>query len=93
MFKDSSQYFDEHMDIATSCINFFEESLIPTKTVTIYGNSKLWYCKEVYEQFKRKNAAYTVDEMEFKRVKYAVTSLILSLATWVLLFDGKPVSL
>ena len=72
VFKNSSQSLDEYTDVVTSYINFCEESIIPTKAVTIYGNSKPWYCKEVYEQCKRKNAAYKVDDVEFKRAKYAV---------------------
>ena len=56
----------------TSYISFCEDNIIPTKTVTHYGNDKPWHCKEIYEQCKLKNEAYKVDDAAYKKAKYNI---------------------
>ena len=72
VFKESSQSLDEYADVVTSYISFCEDNIIPTKTVTHYGNDKPWHCKEIYEQCKLKNEAYKVDDAAYKKAKYNI---------------------
>ena len=67
VFSETSQSIDEYADVVTSYISFCEDSVIPTKTVTNYGNDKPWHCKEIYEQCKLKNDAYKVDKDAYKK--------------------------
>ena len=50
-----------------SCV----ESCIPTRTVCVYANDKLWFTKKVKNKLVAKDAAFrSGDGKEFRRAKY-----------------------
>ena len=55
VFTDSSDSIDECVDVVSSYINFCYTTLIPTKTVTLYPNSKPWITKDLKEKITTKH--------------------------------------
>ena len=71
MFRDACQSLDEYTDVVTSYISFCENSVIPTKTVKIFGNSKPWFNSHMYDIAKKKDEAHKNGDMiSKKRAQY-----------------------
>ena len=65
----SSSNIDEQVDTVTSYISFCVDSIIPTKTITIFPNNKPWVTKELKQVLnKKKRVFYTGTEEEKKEV-------------------------
>ena len=55
----------------TAYVSFRVESCIPTQTVCVYANDKLWFTKKVKNKLVAKDAAFrSGDDEEFRRAKY-----------------------
>lgn len=55
VFTDSSDSVDECVDVVSSYINFCYTTIIPTKTVTLYPNSKPWITKDLKDKITAKH--------------------------------------
>ena len=55
LFTNTSDSIDEITDVVSSYINFCHNTLIPTKTVTLYPNSKPWITKELKGKITEKH--------------------------------------
>ena len=59
------------------CINFYEENIIPSKTVTIFPNNKPWVTKELKTIInKKKRIFFSRTEMEKKEINKEVKRAI-----------------
>ncbi len=65
-FKDASADLDELADTVTSYTSFCENKCIPTKTVTIYQNSKPRMSKKIQCKLHEKNLVYKEYKEEMK---------------------------
>lgn len=63
-----SNNISEQVDTISSYISFCVDSIIPSKTVTIFPNNKPWITKELKEILnKKKRVFFTGSELEKKR--------------------------
>ena len=73
VFRDSCDSLDEYTDVVTSYISFCENSVVPTKTVTYFGNDKPWFTKEMHDLVKKKDEAHKLDDkVGKKQAQYAL---------------------
>ena len=73
VFRDSSESLDEFTDVVTSYISFCESTVIPTKTVKQFGNTKPWFNSSMYNLVKQKDEAHkNGDNVAKKRAQYAL---------------------
>ena len=68
------------IDDLTSTVNayilFCEESIIPKKTVKIYGNNKPWMTKNIKESIMLKKKTYRTNPSEFQKAKLSLKNLV-----------------
>ena len=55
VFTESNDSIDDITDAVSSYINFCVDSVIPSKSIKIYGNTKPWFDKELRQKFKEKS--------------------------------------
>ena len=73
----SPSNIDEQVDTVTAYISFCVDSIIPTKTVTIFPNNKPWVTKELKQVLnKKKRIFFTGSEEEKKEVSREVKRAI-----------------
>ena len=70
MFLDSSSTFDEAVTYVTDHIHFYEDSILPSKTICHYQNNKPWIMEALRNTLDEKKRAYMAhDIVEVKRVQ------------------------
>lgn len=55
-----SRDLNEYVEIVNEYINYCVDTIIPTKTLTVYPNDKPWVSKELKILINKKRKAYTV---------------------------------
>ncbi|KAI0224792.1 hypothetical protein LSAT2_024205 [Lamellibrachia satsuma] len=79
MFKDSCHDLDSYTDTVTAYISWCEETCYESKSVTVYGNDKPWFTRDIKQKLAMKNSAFISGNREdFRRAKYAVRKAISS---------------
>ena len=79
MFKDSCPDLDAYTDTVTAYISWCEEICYENKLVTVCGNDKPWFTRDIRQKLAMKNSAFiSGDREEFRRAKYAVRKAISS---------------
>ena len=79
MFKDSCHDLDAYTDTVTAYISWCEETCYESKLVTVYGNDKPWFTRDIKQKLAMKNSAFiSGNREEFRRAKYAVRKAISS---------------
>ncbi|KAM3624257.1 uncharacterized protein V6R79_021176 [Siganus canaliculatus] len=72
-----SDDIDDQVDVVSSYINFCEENIIPSKTVTIFPNNKPWVTKELKEIINRKKRIFfSGTELEKREINKEVKRAI-----------------
>ena len=79
MFNDSCPDLDAYTDTVTAYISWCEEICYESMLVTVYGNDKPWFTREIRQNLAMKNSAFiSGNREEFRRTKYAVRKAISS---------------
>ena len=79
MFKDSCPDLYAYTDTVTAYISWCEEICYESKLVTVYGNNKPWFTRDIKQKLAMKNSAFISGNREqFRRAKYAVHKAISS---------------
>ena len=58
MFKDSCPDLDAYTDTVTAYISWCEEICYESNLVTVYGNDKPWFTRDIKQQLAMKNSAF-----------------------------------
>ena len=73
MFKDSCPDLNTYTDTVTAYISWCEEICYESKLVTVYGNDKPWFTRDIKQKLAMKISAFiSGNREEFQRAKYAV---------------------
>ena len=58
MFKDSCPDFDAYTDTVTAYISWCEETCYESRLVTVYGNDKPWFTRDIKQKLAMKKSAF-----------------------------------
>ena len=76
-FKEACPDLDEYADTVTSYISWCEEVRTVTKTVTLYGNDKPWFTRNIKQKLAEQNAAFiSGNREEFRRANWEVQKAV-----------------
>ena len=73
---DVNASLDVNVDICTHYIQFCIDSVIPTKTVKVYGNNKPWLTKDVKEVINKKKASLSNNRTDLRSIQRELTKKI-----------------
>ena len=89
VFRDDNTDLNQYTDIVTHYISFCEDVCIPTRTITSFPNSKMWFNKDIQKKIIIKDKAYKKRFSDPTSYKLAKSALKLSIRTHKLNFKDK----